>query len=237
MSSVTLALSIDYSLFLLSRFREEGERSLRSKAAGSPTAGAPALGQETVVVNMMQFAGHTVLVSGCTICLCFLALLFFPIEMLASVGIGSSICIAVTISCNCTLTPAMLITFYPFFADFHSFGFACCCCRKSCLARGDCSKRRCCQKQHLAVADDDSSGRPGAATTYGFGGEGGADLHEVLLAQNETNHHQMTPVASNSHREEDDEGNTEYDHKSCWCVLCVSTVSYTHLTLPTIYSV
>jgi predicted RND superfamily exporter protein len=122
MSSVTLALSIDYSLFLLSRFREE----VRSKKNPSRTQ---------VIINMMQFAGHTVLVSGCTICLCFLALLFFPTEMLASVGIGSSISIAMTILCNCTLTPVMLITFYPFFADFESFGFACCCCRQRCLRR------------------------------------------------------------------------------------------------------
>jgi predicted RND superfamily exporter protein len=122
MSSVTLALSIDYSLFLLSRFREEAQSRHN-------------LHSTDVVVNMMTYAGHTVLVSGCTICLCFLALLFFPIEMLASVGIGSGICIAITITCNCTLTPAILLTFYPFFADFHGFGLACCCCRKWCIRR------------------------------------------------------------------------------------------------------
>jgi len=190
MSSVTLALSIDYSLFLLSRFREE-------------VLSRKKLSQSDVVVNMMQFAGHTVLVSGCTICLCFLALLFFPIEMLASVGIGSSICIAVTIACNCTLTPAMLLTFHAFFADFHSFGFACCCCRKSCLQRGDCLRKSRSKSDVITVANEDS----------------GETLSEVLLP----NGGELMLAAEGL---QDADSDLEYDKRSCWYKLGSCTVKF-----------
>ena len=196
MSSVTLALSIDYSLFLLSRFREEVRSSRR-------------LDLDAVVINMMQFAGHTVLVSGCTICLCFLALLFFPIEMLASVGIGSSICIAVTICCNCTLTPAMLITFYNFFSDFHSYGFACWCCRKSCLKKGDCSQRKGKASNPITYAVEDPK----------------ESLTEVLMPQGG----ELQLVTDVVHT--DDNLSTDYDRTTCWYKLGRCTVRLKWLTI------
>ncbi len=203
MSSVTLALSIDYSLFLLSRFREE----VGSRRPLNPQA---------VVINMMQYAGHTVLVSGCIICLCFLALLAFPVELLASVGIGSSICIAVTILCNCTLTPAMLLTFYPFFGDFHTYGFACWCCRKSCLKRGNCSRHKGQTDAKattvvVVVAGDANDG-------FGFGtgddDEPSSQLTEVLMPANGELIDATAGLRVDG--EHDEDFGIEYDRGTCW---------------------
>ena len=68
-------MSIDYSLFLLSRFREEVEGGATPDAA---------------VATMMASAGHTVLVSGSTLTLCFLGLLLFPVEFLGMMGLGAA---------------------------------------------------------------------------------------------------------------------------------------------------
>lgn len=100
MMSAVIAMSIDYSLFLLSRYREEIK-------GGRGTVGA--------VLYMTWAAGHTVLVSGSTLVLCFLSLMFFPTALLSSSGLGCAIAITVTILVNLTLTPALLLTFPTFF--------------------------------------------------------------------------------------------------------------------------
>lgn len=66
MMSSMLALSIDYSLFLLTRFRTEVKRSCDP---------------EDAVKIMLKYAGRVVLVSGSTLCLTFLALAFFPFSI------------------------------------------------------------------------------------------------------------------------------------------------------------
>jgi hypothetical protein len=101
MMSSVIAMSIDYSLFLLSRYREELK-------AGKDVTEA--------VLYMTWAAGHTVLVSGSTLVLCFLSLMFFPTALLSSSGLGCAIAITVTILVNLTLTPALLLTFDKFFA-------------------------------------------------------------------------------------------------------------------------
>ena len=101
MMSATIAMSIDYSLFLLSRYREEllnGRKPYRA------------------IEDMIASAGHTVLVSGSTLAMCFLALMFFPSPMLISTGLGCAIAITIAIMVNLSLTPAMLMLFEKFFA-------------------------------------------------------------------------------------------------------------------------
>ena len=93
MMSITIAMSIDYSLFLLSRFMEELSK-------GQPV--------EDAIVSMVHGAGHTILVSGGTLVCCFLGMLIFPMAMLQSVGIGASVTLFFAISVNLTLTPALL---------------------------------------------------------------------------------------------------------------------------------
>eukprot|EP00048_Salpingoeca_helianthica_P017415 m.237109 g.237109 ORF g.237109 m.237109 type:complete len:844 (-) comp20941_c0_seq1:46-2577(-) len=102
MLSTTIAMSIDYSLFLLSRFREE-VRLRRS--------------QQDAIELMIRSSGHTVLVSGLTLALCFAGLLLFPMELLSSLGLGCSIAVGVAVTVNLTLTPALLNIFPNFFRN------------------------------------------------------------------------------------------------------------------------
>lgn len=66
MMSLVIAMSVDYSLFLLSRVQDE-------VAAGRTT--------EAAVENMVEHAGHTIVASGSTLCVCFAGMLFFPMEV------------------------------------------------------------------------------------------------------------------------------------------------------------
>lgn len=101
MMSATIAMSIDYSLFLLSRFREE-------LLAMRPV--------DFAVRVMLETSGHTVIVSGATLSLCFLGLIFFQVTMLSIPGLASALAITVAVLVNLTLTPSLLLVFPRFFA-------------------------------------------------------------------------------------------------------------------------
>ncbi len=103
MASIIIALSIDYSLFLLSRFRQEIQ-------AGSTTVQA--------VRIMTRAAGRVVLISGLTLSVTLVALIFFPFSFLQTIGLGATLGAVTSIVVNLTLTPAMLLIFPDFFADF-----------------------------------------------------------------------------------------------------------------------
>lgn len=100
MMSATIACSIDYSLFLLSRYREEAKK-------GYPV--------REVVKIVISTAGHTVLVSGLTLAGCFLVLCVFPVNMLRTPGLGAGLAILCALATNLSLTPAMLLAFPNFF--------------------------------------------------------------------------------------------------------------------------
>ena len=80
----TLAMSVDYSLFLLTRYGEEVKRHKR-------------VADTKVIAAMLRSSGHTVIVSGSTLAICFLGLCFFPIDMLRSCGLGAAIAIFSTV--------------------------------------------------------------------------------------------------------------------------------------------
>jgi uncharacterized membrane protein YdfJ with MMPL/SSD domain len=98
MMSLTFAMSIDYSLFMLSRFCEEHRHR------------KPVL---TCIELMLESAGGTIAVSGGTLMICFLGLIFIPMDLIRSVGVGSAFVLAVAILANITLTPALLIMSEP----------------------------------------------------------------------------------------------------------------------------
>ena len=102
MMSATIAMSIDYSLFLLSRYREE-------LLALRPV--------ETAIIQMLRTSGHTVLVSGTTLALCFAGLAFFQVSMLSIPGLATAIAITIAVIVNLSLTPALLLAFPTFFAN------------------------------------------------------------------------------------------------------------------------
>ena len=65
MSSLLLALSIDYSMFLLTRLVDELEAEKDMREA---------------VETALATSGHTVVGSGTALMLCFVALCFFPVR-------------------------------------------------------------------------------------------------------------------------------------------------------------
>merc|ERR1719326_1415629 len=105
-----IAISIDYALFLLVRFKEE-----------------VAYGKDSLVAvqRMLMYSGHTVCGSGFTLAFCFLALLFFPLQMMQSIGLGVIVSILSAMVVNLTFVPAALLAMPTFFSNFENCGCSC----------------------------------------------------------------------------------------------------------------
>ena len=97
-TGVGLGLGIDYSLFILSRYREELARGLDSHAA---------------IKRTLQTAGRTVLFGSLTVAGALSCLLVFPLRFLYSMGIGGAL---VTLSAgvvSLVVLPAVLVALGP----------------------------------------------------------------------------------------------------------------------------
>jgi uncharacterized membrane protein YdfJ with MMPL/SSD domain len=97
-SGVGLGLGIDYSLFVLARYREE-------LSAGAQ----PAVALE----RTMQTAGRTVLYSALTVAAALLTLLVFPLRFLYSMGIGGAAVALLDAAVALLVLPAALIALGP----------------------------------------------------------------------------------------------------------------------------
>jgi len=93
MTGMGLALGIDYSLFVISRFREERARGLDKAAAIAMTAAT---------------AGRAVLFSGTTFVIALLGLFLVPTNVLRSLAAGAIIVGIVSVAAALTLLPAVL---------------------------------------------------------------------------------------------------------------------------------
>jgi len=110
MMCLVISMSIDYSIFLLTRFREEyGERLV------DPDSGLEDHSLVSAICTTMATSGATILLSGSVLFFAFLFLAFFPVSIVASMGIGSCITMVLMVLVNLTLVPAMLYTFSSFF--------------------------------------------------------------------------------------------------------------------------
>ena len=87
-----LGVSIDYALFMVSRFREELTDGDTDEA----------------VARTMATAGKAVFFSGLTVFLGLAGLLLFDYTMLRSIGFGGALVVAVSVLGSLTLLPAML---------------------------------------------------------------------------------------------------------------------------------
>eukprot|EP00931_Biecheleriopsis_adriatica_P042798 TRINITY_DN24413_c0_g1_i1.p1 TRINITY_DN24413_c0_g1~~TRINITY_DN24413_c0_g1_i1.p1 ORF type:complete len:889 (-),score=156.04 TRINITY_DN24413_c0_g1_i1:15-2651(-) len=123
MMSIVLAISVDYALFLLHRYKEE----LDSKERSSEDL-------RSAVASMLLHSGHTIIGSGFTLALCFLSLLFFPIQLMQSIGIGVIVAICACIVVNLTFVPACIFALPTFFSNFGMTGK---CFRKASPSRED----------------------------------------------------------------------------------------------------
>jgi len=92
-SLVGLGVAIDYSLLLVSRWREE-------RAHGHDN--------HTAVVIAMRTAGHAVVASGVTVAISLLALLVVPVPFLRSMGLGGMLIPLVSVAVVLTLLPVLL---------------------------------------------------------------------------------------------------------------------------------
>jgi RND superfamily putative drug exporter len=90
---IGLGVGIDYSLLVVTRFREELARGVRRQIAA---------------VNTLATAGRAVITSGLTVVVGFGALLLTPLIETRSVGIGGLIVVAVAVMLSITLLPALL---------------------------------------------------------------------------------------------------------------------------------
>ncbi|MBO0836298.1 MAG: MMPL family transporter [Actinobacteria bacterium] len=95
---IGLGVAIDYSLLVVSRWREE-------RAAGRDNQDA--------VLHAMEHAGRAVVFSGLTVAIGLLAMIVLPVPMLRSVGIGGVLVPLVSVAVAITLLPVILATAGP----------------------------------------------------------------------------------------------------------------------------
>jgi uncharacterized membrane protein YdfJ with MMPL/SSD domain len=144
MMSLLIAMSIDYSLFFLTRFREElasqgfaedytiespkprfesvqplgGQFLVDESVLPQPSHGKVIQEkdvQEAIRMTMIT-SGATILMSGFTLIASFCFLALSPVSIIASLGQGCALTMGVMVLVNLTLTPALLSTAPLFFA-------------------------------------------------------------------------------------------------------------------------
>jgi len=95
---IGLGVAIDYSLLVVSRWREE-------RAAGRDNSGA--------VLEAMNHAGRAVVFSGLTVAIGLLSMVVLPVPMLRSIGYGGVLVPLVSVAVAVTLLPVILATVGP----------------------------------------------------------------------------------------------------------------------------
>lgn len=95
---IGLGVAIDYSLLVVTRWREERGRGLDNEAA---------------VEKAMEHAGRAVVFSGITVAIGLLALIALPVPLLRSAGIGGVLIPLISVVAAITLLPILLATAGP----------------------------------------------------------------------------------------------------------------------------
>ncbi len=90
---VGLGIAIDYSLLMIFRFREEI---------------AKGLSVDDAIVETMQHAGRSVIVSGTTVAIGLVSMLILPLPFIRSIGLGGMLIPLICVLASITLTPALL---------------------------------------------------------------------------------------------------------------------------------
>jgi RND superfamily putative drug exporter len=96
---IGLGVAIDYSLLVVTRWREERAHGLDNEAA---------------VQRAMETAGHAVVFSGTTVAIGLLALVVLPVPFLRSIGVGGMLIPLVSVAVSITLLPVLLAKVGPF---------------------------------------------------------------------------------------------------------------------------
>ncbi len=94
---IGLAIGIDYSLLMITHYREHAHTDVRS-----------------AVATTIAYAGRTISWSGLTVMIGLLGLLFSPILETRCVGIGGSLVVCISVLAALTLLPALLVLLGPY---------------------------------------------------------------------------------------------------------------------------
>lgn len=100
MSSLVLAMSMDYNLFILTRFSEGMQKGLDVEKA---------------VEEAITYAGHTCVTAGSCLAICLAALLPLPLG-LHSIGGAACMAVGVCMAATIGIVPSLLLSFPGFFA-------------------------------------------------------------------------------------------------------------------------
>ncbi len=95
---IGLAVGIDYSLLMVSRYRDELARGLD---------------RDSAIERVGATAGRTVLFSGITVVIALCGLLIVPLPYFQSLGLGAILVVLVSMAANLTLLPAVLSVLGP----------------------------------------------------------------------------------------------------------------------------
>jgi len=96
----SIALNIDYSLFLLTRFYQERTRKFSKTKA---------------LCRSVMFAGHVVGMSGATLFLCSMGMMLFPSNFIQMTGLSMALVVGIAISVNLSLVPCLIMSFPDYF--------------------------------------------------------------------------------------------------------------------------
>ncbi len=115
-TGVGLGLGIDYSLFILSRYREELARGLLEggAAGGTPVRRAPLPSEiHAAIARTLQTAGRTILYGSLTVAGALASMLVFPLRFLYSMGIGGALVALSAGAVSLIVLPALLVALGP----------------------------------------------------------------------------------------------------------------------------
>jgi RND superfamily putative drug exporter len=107
---IGLGVAIDYSLLVVTRWREDLGRGADSQQ-GAGDQGST--GNEEAVVRALATAGRSVLFSGITVAVSLAALIALPVPFLRSVGFTGLLIPLVSVAAALTLLPALLVVAGP----------------------------------------------------------------------------------------------------------------------------
>lgn len=100
MAFLSVALAIDYSLFMLTRYVEEA-------TMGATTAEA--------LRAALRYSGEVITISASVLMVCYLGVSFYPGGGINTIGLGGAISVLLCTATNMTLTPALIMGFPKFF--------------------------------------------------------------------------------------------------------------------------
>ena len=108
-----LGLAIDYSLLIVSRYREELARVGMERPPSPSHEGAFAGSESEALRRTTYTAGRTVLYSGSTVAIALAALCVFPLPLLYSIGIGGALTALIAVTVSLVALPSLLAVLGP----------------------------------------------------------------------------------------------------------------------------